>query len=155
MGFLYMEAQSGFNFELVLGQPIPDGGDVNLDWTLAPLMVDDQPAPPLVGNQQAPVVAEVYPERGELESIIQRPHPRGEFSVEQQAALNERATAHLSQKTRIINIMQSLYPDDNWENSKSIREWIFVASGVCGNLSRKPGKKIFLSGTKRKEEPLG
>lgn len=43
-------------------------------------MVDDRPAPPLVGSQQAPVVADVFPERGELDSIVQRasiPHPRG------------------------------------------------------------------------------
>ncbi|KAL2457126.1 Uncharacterized protein Fot_56537 [Forsythia ovata] len=82
-------------------KPIPDGSDVNLDWTLAPPMVDDRPAPPLVGSQQAPVVADVFPERGELDSIVQRasiPHPRGEFSAEQQDALKDRAIAHLSHK---------------------------------------------------------
>lgn len=68
-----MEAQSGLNLELVLGQPIPDGRDFHLDLTLAPPMVDDRPAPPLVGSQQAPVVADVFPERGELDSIVQRP----------------------------------------------------------------------------------
>lgn len=42
------------HLELVFGQPIPDAGDVNLELTLAPPMVDDQPAPPGVGGQQAP-----------------------------------------------------------------------------------------------------
>lgn len=139
-----MDAQSGLNLELVLGQPIPDGDDVDLDLTLAPLIergVDDRPAPPLVGSQQAPVVADVFPERGELDSIIQRlprrelnsiverasiPHPRGEFSAKQQAALNDRAMAHFSHKVRIIELMQSIYPEDQWENSRSIRERIFV-----------------------------
>lgn len=72
---------------------------MNFDWTLAPPMVDDRPAPPLVGSQQAPVVADVFPERGELDSIVQRasiPHPRGE--LEQQDALKDRAIAHLSHK---------------------------------------------------------
>lgn len=55
-------------------------------------MLDGRPAPPpLVGGQQAPV--DVFPDRGELDSIVQRasiPHPRDEFSAEQQAALNDR-----------------------------------------------------------------
>ena len=138
---LYMEAPSGLNLELVLGQPIPDGDDVDLDLTLAPPKVDDRPAPPLVGSQQAPVVADVFPERGELDSIVERlpkreldsiverasiPHPRGEFSAEQQAALNDRAMAHFYHKVKIIELMQSIYPEDEWENSRSIRERIFV-----------------------------
>ncbi|GFS28291.1 hypothetical protein Acr_00g0001050 [Actinidia rufa] len=136
-----MEAPSGLNLELVLGQPIPDGDDVDLDLTLAPPKVDDRPAPPLVGSQQAPVVADVFPERGELDSIVERlpkreldsiverasiPHPRGEFSAEQQAALNDRAMAHFYHKVKIIELMQSIYPEDEWENSRSIRERIFV-----------------------------
>lgn len=88
----------------MLGQPIPYRSDFNFDLTLAPPMLDDRPAPPpVVGGQQAPV--DVFPDGGELDSIIQRlpkeelnsivqrasiPHPRDEFSAEQQAALNDR-----------------------------------------------------------------
>ena len=65
--------------------------------------------------------------RKELESLLQRPHPRWEFSAEQQAALNDRALAHLSHKEIIIHMMKSLYSQDKWENSRSIRERIIVA----------------------------
>lgn len=50
---------------------LPDDGDLNLDLTLAPPMVDDQAAPP-VGEepQQGPVVADLFPEVEELNAII-------------------------------------------------------------------------------------
>lgn len=50
---------------------LPDDGDLNLDLTLAPPMVDDQAAPP-VGEepQQGPVVADLFPEVEEVNAII-------------------------------------------------------------------------------------
>jgi len=34
--------------------------------------------------------------------------------------------AHFYHKVKIIELMQSIYPEDEWENSRSIRERIFV-----------------------------
>lgn len=55
----------------LLFMALPDDGDLNLDLTLAPPMVDDQAAPP-VGEepQQGPVVADLFPEVEELKAII-------------------------------------------------------------------------------------
>lgn len=51
--------------------------------------------------------------------------PLNEFNAEQQAQLRDIAINHFSLKNEIIAKMKSLYPNDEWELTKVIREKFF------------------------------
>jgi hypothetical protein len=64
----------------------------------------------------------------ELKDVIREDSirkPLNEFNAEQQARLRDMAINHFSVKNEIIAKMKSLYPNDEWELTKVIREKFF------------------------------
>lgn len=107
-------------------------------------------APPLGGQQEggdanptaAPDLLLHEEKEEELKRIIQR-LPKTElrdiigkerisqesFSAEERTALFNRASQHLEKKKGILDLISSMYPEKQWEDSRLIREKFFLTTG--------------------------
>lgn len=96
--------------------------------------------PTILYEQRINNLINVELERNEMASLINRlpkeelkdvireysiRKPLNEFNAEQQAQLRDLAINHFSLKNEIIAKMKSLYPNDEWEFTKVIREKFF------------------------------
>lgn len=67
--------------------------------------------------------------------------PLNEFNAEQQAQLRDLAINHFAVKNEIIAKMKSLYPEDEWEFTKVVREKFFQG--------RQKGRESYLEDLQR------